>query len=180
MRDWFPVLTLLLIAVVLATGAHLTFPVQDDGWLLMSLPESAPLHQALADRPVWGGILRTIASSAGEHRLSVALAAGLALAALMGRTTTAEGFDSRILISILPISAVLVVVLSVAGTPRSYAWVPIAAFGLMIGNSTLMTVCQHVRETRTIDSLSPVLRRYVERTQGMTVPLCPTSGFNTS
>jgi hypothetical protein len=105
--------------------------------------------------------------------LIVAILAGLGPIAFMGRSTTLPDYESRFRIPILPLAATLTAFLLIKMVPRSKVWIPITIVGLIIGDATIRTVYGNVQQTRTIDALGPVIKPYVEKTQGITVAVVP-------
>ena len=109
--------------------------------------------------------------------LLLAILAGLAPVRLMGRTTTLVEFGSRFLIPIMPAAAAVTLALALRLVGKRFRWVPVAAFGLIIGYATWTFTYTTFQRHRTVAALGMLLQPYVAKSDGYTVVIAPFERF---
>jgi hypothetical protein len=102
---------------------------------------------------------------------AVALLAGLLPTVAMGRIpwNPADGMSSRFELPLLPITAALLVLLSLGLVRRRFWGVPILLFGFVAGNATLTEVWSAIRERQQVSALGKALQAHVASKDGITV-----------
>ena len=115
-------------------------------------------------------------------RLAVLLPAilvGLLPFSVMGRAATLLEFGSRFRIPIMPVAASATVALALCMIQAPLRWVPVAIFGLIIGNASWAFTYGAIQQSRAIANVESPLKPYVAQTAGYTVAVVPFNRFET-
>lgn len=118
---------------------------------------------------------RTLLPPAG---LLLAIGAGLAPVALMGRGTALSGFGSRFLIPILPVAAMTTVYVLVRLVKPRFLCVVIVGVGMVAAHSSVSTAAAVRREFVSLSPLSDSLRPLVSTEPGFTVAILAQQGMD--
>jgi len=80
-----------------------------------------------------------------------------------------DGMSSRFELPLLPITVVLIVLISLSLVRRRFWAVPILLFGFVAGNATFTEVRSAIRERQEMSALGAALQSYVSSKDGYTV-----------
>jgi hypothetical protein len=103
--------------------------------------------------------------------LAVALVAGLLPTVVMGRIpwNPGDGMSSRFELPLLPITASLIVLISLSLVRQRFWAVPILVLGFVAGNTTFTEVWSAIRERQEMSALGAALQAHVSPNGGYTV-----------
>ena len=103
--------------------------------------------------------------------LAAALVAGLLPTVAMGRIpwNPVDGMSSRFELPLLPITAALIVLISLSLVRRRFWAVPILLFGFVAGNATFTEVQSAIRERQEMSAMGAALQPSVASKDGITV-----------
>jgi hypothetical protein len=103
--------------------------------------------------------------------LAAAFMAGILPTVAMGRIpwNPVDGMSSRFELPLLPITAALIVVLSLTLVRRRFWAVPIVLFGFVAGNATFTEVQSAIHERQEMSAMGAALQPYVASKDGITV-----------
>jgi hypothetical protein len=110
-------------------------------------------------------------SSRAVLPLAAAFVVGLLPAIATGRMPwpPLDGMSSRITLPLLPITAALILVISLSLVRRRFWAVPILLFGFVAGNATITEVWSAIRERQELSAMGAALLPYVASKDGYTV-----------
>jgi hypothetical protein len=110
-------------------------------------------------------------SSQSVLPLAAAFVAGTLPTVAMGRVpwNPADGMSSRFELPLLPVTAALIVLLSLSVVRRRFWAVPILLFGFVAGHATFTNVGAAVRERQELSAIGAALQPYVAAQEGYTV-----------
>jgi len=102
---------------------------------------------------------------------AIAFVAGLLPAVAMDRIpwTPGDGMASRFEVPFLPITAVLIMVMSLILVRRRFWAIPILLFGFVAGNATFTEVWSAIHERQQMAAIGAALQPYVSSKDGYTV-----------
>ena len=102
---------------------------------------------------------------------AVALVAGLLPTVAMARIpwNPGDGMSSRFELPLLPITAALIVLISLSLVRRRFWAVPILLLGFVAGNATFTEVWSAIRERQQMSALGAALQAHVSSKDGYTV-----------